>query len=192
MEQPWAYRLWQSPFAGQKLGPVLELNDFQTIRSVLDVGCGPGTNAPYFRHTAYVGIDINPRYIESARRHHAGHFQVGDVTEFEIDQSEFDFILANSLFHHLDDSATLRVLRRLSELLSADGHIHILDLVRPERGAIARSLARWDRGDYTRPLERWRAIFEEHFATRMFEPYPVGGLGITMWNMVYFKGAKRA
>jgi SAM-dependent methyltransferase len=35
---------------------------------VLDAACGPGTNAPVCAHADYVGVDLNERYVESARR----------------------------------------------------------------------------------------------------------------------------
>ena len=43
-------------------------NDVASVRRVLDVGCGPGTNTRYFEHADYLGLDINRGYIESARR----------------------------------------------------------------------------------------------------------------------------
>ena len=33
--QSWAYRLWQAPFAEQKLAPVFAHNDLSTVRRVL-------------------------------------------------------------------------------------------------------------------------------------------------------------
>ena len=44
MDRVTAYRLWQAPFAEKKLEPLRRHNDLSTIRRVLDVGCGPGTN----------------------------------------------------------------------------------------------------------------------------------------------------
>ena len=37
-------------------------------QTVLDVGCGPGTNAPHFAHADYLGVDINPSYVATAAR----------------------------------------------------------------------------------------------------------------------------
>ena len=67
MSHPTAYRLWQAPCAKAKFAPVVHHNDLTNIRRVLDVGCGPGTNARWFNHTDYLGIDINRNYVEWAR-----------------------------------------------------------------------------------------------------------------------------
>ena len=68
LEQSSVYRLWQMPFADQKFAPILAHNDLGRVQRVLDVGCGPGTNAKYFTHTQYLGVDINEDYVQDARR----------------------------------------------------------------------------------------------------------------------------
>ncbi|HTO74606.1 MAG TPA: class I SAM-dependent methyltransferase [Thermoanaerobaculia bacterium] len=187
-----AYRLWQSPFAERKLAPVLRHNDLAAVRRVLDVGCGPGTNARHFLGTDYLGIDRNPGYVADARRRFGDRFRVADVREdFDAGGGGFDFILVNSLLHHVATPDVRTLLARLAGLLTADGRVHILDLVMPERPGLARLLARWDRGEHARPLGEWRALFSEAFAPVFFEPYPLGAFGVTLWNMVYFQGRRR-
>jgi SAM-dependent methyltransferase len=193
LEHSSVYSLWQRPFALRKFEPILRHNRMDAVRRVLDVGCGPGTNTPFFEHADYLGIDWNPRYVEAARRRHRRQFITADVTEYRVEAGErFDFILLNSLLHHIDTDGTERLLRHLSDLLADDGHIHILDLVLPEGDGISRRLAEWDRGDYPRPLDSWRELFEAAFKPVVFEPYGLRTGGIVLWNMVYFKGRKSA
>jgi SAM-dependent methyltransferase len=193
MENTLAYRLWQAPFAERKLDPIRASGGFDGIRRVLDVGCGPGTNTHHFAGADYLGMDINPGYIADARRRHRREFIVADVTTYTVDPRErFDFILVNSLLHHLSTPDVTRLLRHLSTLLSDDGHVHILDLVLPTERSISRRLARWDRGDYPRPLEEWRRLFGEAFEPVRFEPYALSALGTPLWQMVYFKGRARS
>lgn len=192
MENTLAYRVWQAPFAERKLAPLLAHNDMTRVRRVLDVGCGPGTNTQHFAHADYLGIDFNPAYIESARRRHGREFLVADVTKYEVaPEQRFDLILANSLFHHIDTANTERILAHLATLLSDDGHVHVLDLVLPPKPSLSRFLAKADRGDHPRPLEEWRDIFTRAFEPVVFEPYPLGVAGLTLWSMVYFKGRAR-
>ena len=192
MERVTAYRLWQAPFAEKKLEPVRRHNDLSAVRRVLDVGCGPGTNSRHFSGTDYLGLDINPDYIAYARRRYRGRFEVADVTRYVAPPGAgFDCILVNSLLHHVDTPGTRRILSHLATLLTDDGHVHILDLIMPRQFGPARTLARWDRGDYPRPLEEWRALFAEAFEPVLFEPYPLGAFGITLWSMVYFKGKRK-
>ncbi|HET9684622.1 MAG TPA: class I SAM-dependent methyltransferase, partial [Gemmatimonadaceae bacterium] len=136
--------------------------------------------------------DFNPSYIESARQRTGREFIVADVTKYEVAPDErFDLILANSLFHHIDDASTRRILAHLATLLSPDGHVHIFDLVLPSRPSVSRFLARADRGDFPRPIDEWRELFTDAFEPVVFEPYPLGAGGITLWNMIYFKGRAR-
>jgi SAM-dependent methyltransferase len=193
MAHPTAYRLWQSPFARLKFAPILRHNDMAAVRRVLDVGCGPGTNTSLFRHCDYVGLDINEDYVRTARRRFRRTFVAADACAYDAPADErFDFILLNSLLHHIDTDNVLRLLRQLAKQLTADGHVHILDLVLPEHRGLPRMLARNDRGDFPRPLDEWRRIFSDAFDEVVFEPYPLARLGVTFWEMVYFKGKAKS
>ena len=192
MENTLAYRVWQAPFAERKLAPLYVHNDVAGARRVLDVGCGPGTNTAHFARAEYLGVDFNPAYIESARRRHGREFVVADVTKYEsAPDQRFDLILANSFFHHIDTASARRILAHLATLLSDDGHVHVFDLVLPEGRSVSRFLARADRGEYPRPLDEWRELFTGAFEPVVFEPYPLGAAGMTLWNMIYFKGRVR-
>ena len=132
LEHPLVYRAWQAPFEAAKLRPVFRHNDLSRVSRVLDVGCGPGTNAREFRHAEYLGVDINPRYVAEARRRYGREFVVGDVTAWRPPTgARFDFILVNSLLHHLDDANVRRTLATLRDGLSEGGHLHLLELVLP-------------------------------------------------------------
>jgi SAM-dependent methyltransferase len=192
LERTLVYRAWQAPFAGQKFAPVLAHNSLQRVRRVLDVACGPGTNTKYFAGADYLGIDFNERYIDDARRRHGRNFVVADVRNYVAPpEDRFDFILVNSFLHHLDTKDVLSILTHLRSLLTEDGHIHMLELVLPEKPSVARLLARWDRGKFARPLKEWRRIFEGLFRPVVFEPYRLTGAGATLWSMVYCKGRPR-
>jgi ubiquinone/menaquinone biosynthesis C-methylase UbiE len=136
---------------------------------------------------------MNPRYVDYARRRYGRNFAVGDVLNYRPPQDErFDFVLLNSLLHHLDDQATESMLTNLEKVVGDSGHVHIIELLLPQRAGIARSLALADRGNYPRPLDEWRAIFGLHFEPVVFEPFAVKAPpGITLWNLVYFKGRLR-
>lgn len=186
MNQTWAYRAWQAPFAESKLRPLLADADLSRVRRVIDVGCGPGTNARHFAHAEYVGLDINADYIADARRRYGRDFRVADVTKLAPGTIEpADMVLLNSLLHHLDDGETHRTLASLSPLIAPGGSVYILDLVLPERWSVARVMALLDRGRYPRGAGDWRSIFSAHFDEQIFEPYLFAG---GLWSMVYFRG----
>ncbi|MEO6331852.1 MAG: methyltransferase domain-containing protein [Gemmatimonadaceae bacterium] len=183
------YRLWQAPFAERKLAPLTASGDIGRARRVLDVACGPGTNTGHFRHSDYVGVDINPAYVAAARAHHGRTFIAADFTRFAAQGlGKFDFILLNSFLHHLDDAAAARVLETARTLLADRGHVHVLDLVLPEAVSMARYLAQADRGRFARPAGEWKEMFAQAFNPVRFQEYELGAFGIPLWQMVYFKG----
>lgn len=193
MENTLAYRLWQAPFVDEKFAPIAAHNDLSRVRRVLDVGCGPGTNAANFQHADYVGIDMNPSYIEHARSKFGRTFIAADVTQYRVAPDErFDVILLNSLLHHIDLEGVEELLAHLATLLTDDGHIHIIELVLPEEASLARFLARADRGDYPRSMSEWERIFSGSFEPVVLEPFTLRRAGVDLWRLVYFKGrAKR-
>jgi trans-aconitate methyltransferase len=185
MNNTLAYRAWQAPFAEAKLRPLFAHNDLSRVQRVIDVGCGPGTNAHHFTGVDYTGLDFNEGYIADARRRYGRDFRVADVTRLAPGTIEpGDMILVNSVLHHLDDQETHRTLAALPQLMTATGTVHILDLVLPASLSPHWVMARLDRGQYARSVDAWRALFRTHFVEQVFEPYSFAGL----WAMVYFRG----
>lgn len=192
LEQPFLFKLSQLPFTTQKFARILKHNDLSKVRSVLDVGCGPGTNAPRFAHAKYLGIDINERYIQLARNRYQRDFLVADITTSQsIPSGSYDFILLNSLLHHIDTPSTLRILASLNQFLTPDGHVHSIELVLPENLGIPRWFAEHDRGKFPRTLTTWRDLFADKLQTVIFEPFPIRHFGVTIMDLVYFKGRKK-
>jgi SAM-dependent methyltransferase len=189
LEHPAVYRLFQAGFAEAKLAPVARHNDLRGVRRVLDVACGPGTNTAHFLHTDYVGVDLNPRYVAWARRRFGREFVAADVADgLPCFREPFDFVLVNSFFHHVDDTAARRILAALRPLVAPGGHVHVLDLVLPARPGPALALARLDRGRHARPLRAWRRLLGAELEPVHVEPYTLALLGVPLWHMVYFKG----
>ena len=75
--------------------------------------------------------------------------------------------------------------------LDPHGFVHILDLVLPAEPSAARFLARTDRGAFARVTSRWQSMFEDVFRAVVFEPYRLTLGGVTLWQMVYFKGGPK-
>jgi SAM-dependent methyltransferase len=190
LEHPAVYAVWQAPFVSQKFAPVERHLAHRDIRRILDVGCGPGTNAPRFAGADYVGVDINERYLAIARAKYRGQFIQADLRTAELSSlGTFDTILVNSVLHHLPDEAVTRILGQLHNRLGPDGRVHILELVLPDRRSLARMMARLDRGRYARRLAVWRELFDARFDPVSVEPYQFAG---SLWAMVYYEGKVRS
>ena len=188
-ENPFVYSAWQAPFAASKFAPVERRLRDLTICRVLDLGCGAGTNAGRFANYDYVGVDMNERYLEAARRRYRGHFINADLTETDISGlGTFDTVLVNSFLHHVSDAHVEQILAQIPPVLSNEGRVHILELVLPQRLSMARVMARLDRGRFARPIDDWRRLFGAAFEPVVVEPYLFGG---GLWSMVYFQGRVR-
>jgi cyclopropane fatty-acyl-phospholipid synthase-like methyltransferase len=192
LRNPGLYRAWQAPFVKQKLSLVAKYHDLRAVTSVIDVGCGPGTNADQFDPNSYLGVDISREYIRHARSRHKQHrFQVWDITDLSVEHGRFDRVLVNSVFHHLSDEESHRFLQALPALMNESGRIWIVDLVLPDEAGPARWLAKLDRGRYPRRLNDWQSLFERHFMVERFDPFPVGIGSFRLWEMLFVEGTLR-
>ena len=95
----------------------------------LDLGCGTGTNAiTIAKHGWQVtGIDFARPAVQRGRKKasHAGvevDLQVGDVTQLNHLDWEFDLILDIGCFHSLNRPERQRYIENLGRLLSPGGH----------------------------------------------------------------------
>jgi SAM-dependent methyltransferase len=196
LDLSWVYLSWQSPFVEQKLVPFRRRHPGTPFRRILDIGCGPGTNAAAFLKTNpnYLGVDLNAGYIASAQRRFGdAHFVVGDAAHLDVPTSErFDCIFVNSLLHHLTDAEVRALLRSTAPLLSADGQVYVIDLYVPAERSIPRTLALADRGEHPRPLPQLQALVTEELVLRHSETYTLHAGPLNLWAMAYFEGMPRA
>lgn len=96
-------------------------------KSVLEVGCGPGSQSRVFKEKlgcGVVGIEIDPARAEKARAHcravHVANLETDDLTTILGDE-KFDVVVCADVLEHLRTPGTL--LRRLKDFLKADGYL---------------------------------------------------------------------
>ena len=134
---------------------------------ILDIGCGPGYVASFVPHSVYVGYDVEPRYIEYARRQYSsfGDFNLGEYTRRELEKYEpFDFVMMHGLLHHLDDASALDLLKLAMDSLKPGGQLLCIDGVfHPNQRAFARYLVKADRGEFVRYPEAYEKLAVEVF-----------------------------
>ena len=187
LDHPTLYRLWQAPFVRQKLRPLLAEGTIDKATSVLDVGCGPGTNTVAFAHVPrYVGVDLNPAYVAFAQKRYNRDFRVADVTKDLPEGETFDLIFMNSLMHHLSDAGAVHLLESLPARLAPGGEIHILDLVLSDYG-LPRKLALADRGEHPRPVTAWRSLVGETLEVVDVTSYYLHVGPVNLWEMIHLK-----
>lgn len=151
-------------------------NNFKAIRAVirkdmklgqglrtLDLGCGPGAFSDLFEKDDYVGVDLNPRYIDYARHHRKGTFVVGDATRIELPDRRFDQVLIFGLLHHLSDDAVRAVLKEAKRVLTPGGRVlAIEDIPAISRlNLIGHLIHNVENGEHIRPAEEYRKLYSE-------------------------------
>jgi len=151
-------------------------NDFQEIRvrirrdmrlgqglRSLDLACGPGAFADLFDGDDYVGVDLNRRYIEHARRHRKGTFVVGDARKVELPDARFDQVLIFGLLHHLSDADVRAVLGECRRLLVAGGQVLAIEDIpaQSKLNLIGHLIHSVENGEHIRPAEEYRRLYSE-------------------------------
>ena len=103
---------------------------------ILDIACGPGTILDYLPESVeYTGVDLNPRYIATAKSKYGRRAQsfCAPVSQapWERLQEEFDIVLANAVFYHLDDNEADQLISSASHYLRSGGSMVSFDCVIP-------------------------------------------------------------
>jgi len=163
LESSLGYTLWSAPLNRPKVDAIMRMLSRLGIKraSILDIGCGPGTNSSFFKDWDYLGIDINPLYIEGAKKKYPEmRFETGDAARLTIQGEKFDVILINSMMHHLDDRECDQLLDGIRPLLAIGGAVIVQEPITPTKDErIMNTLMRQDRGDYFRTLDAWKELF---------------------------------
>jgi len=160
----WAHD-WLEPRAGER---------------ILDVACGTGEfcgMGPEGDRVDYLGVDINPRYIEYARRRYRGArraFRVADATQLDLPDGSFDKVLFANAMHHLPDEQNRKILGHIARILKPGGRLVLIDTVGDHPGRIQRFFLQRDRGDYLRSLEHQRALVEDYFDVERCASFDTG------------------
>lgn len=166
---PAAYQLWWNVVGGPGWANVLvsEYIRPRTGTRILEIGCGPGNIARYLTNHEYVGFDLNPKYIEAARRRFPeAKFFCERVSEFSLtDRHTFDVVLAIGILHHLDDSEAIQLFRIAHDALKAGGGklVTFDGVFTIDQSPAARWLLGRDRGEHVRSEPEYVAIASQVF-----------------------------
>jgi SAM-dependent methyltransferase len=141
-----------------------------TGEKVLDIGCGPGDRLARLPEIDYTGFDLNPEYIEAARRRHGlrGRFFCGDVGSVgsNLEKGSYDLVLAYGVLHHVDDERAQRLFGLACEMLKFGGRLVTADgCYTPDQSKMARWLVSKDRGQFVRNQEHYLRLAATGFTT---------------------------
>jgi SAM-dependent methyltransferase len=134
--------------------------------TLLDVGCGTCAILECLpTDIGYIGVDLSPEYIDSARRRYGdrGRFFCQDVGELDPSTWESaNVALAVGLLHHLEDDEVRRLFESISRILAPGGRVVTIDpCYDPSQNAAARFMISRDRGQNVRTGHGYSALASE-------------------------------
>ena len=103
----------------KRLRPALEAD------TVVEIGCGYGRLASAFPSTHYVGLDVNAKAIQEARKNLPEYSF--EVIDFDGPYPRADLYLAYTVFLHIDDKHIVDIARALSNACRKLLIVEILD-----------------------------------------------------------------
>jgi SAM-dependent methyltransferase len=119
--------------------------------SLLDACCGTGKFASVC-DADYLGLDLNPSYVERARQRHVHlpkvRFEVANLLSYPLGKGAFHTSLLVNASHHFDDEAATRILERLA--FATRSQVIIIDPAREDASLSAKALIALDQGRHIR------------------------------------------
>jgi SAM-dependent methyltransferase len=134
---------------------------------IIDLGCGPADFLDSLPNVRYIGVDVNPRYIEDAKRRFAGRgeFHIAPISSVRsLNLPEADIVMANGVVHHLNDAGARQLFEIARICLKPGGRAVTFDPYLCEnQNAISRWLITNDRGLYVRSETGYVTLAHEFF-----------------------------
>jgi len=134
---------------------------------VLDIGCGPAEILDTLPKIKYYGFDINPIYINSAKKKYEnkGKFFCKKFTNKNTKYlPKFDHVLLLGILHHLSDKEINTLMPNIKKVLKRKGNIITLDnIFIHKQNFIAKFLIQMDKGENVRSKKGYLNILKNHF-----------------------------
>ena len=162
---PFLYNLFQEAAGANAVRRALIRNHVRPKvgDKLIDIGCGTAQILQCLPEVEYLGLDINPQYIASAKRTHGskGTFVVGDAQSLRDDSrfKDADIVMAIAVLHHLDDQDAVQCIRFAYDALKMSGRFICLEPCWvPNQGALSRFVMANDRGRNIRTEQQYREL----------------------------------
>lgn len=169
-------RLSSNPRIFILLRKILEAN-FKTLKEViyesflksedgliLDIGCGTGEFSSCFMPENYIGIDIEEKYIDFAKKNNKGKFLLADALALPFSDELFSKIIIVGVLHHLNDGKTEKVLKEAARVLKGKGKILIIEDVDFKSNNFLTNLIHYlDKGKNIRTAEGYAKLINSFF-----------------------------
>jgi ubiquinone/menaquinone biosynthesis C-methylase UbiE len=140
---------------------------FQAHR-VLEIGCGEGSLAAWFRNGQYTGVDRDFGSLQFASQISRGSFICEDAEHLSFRDETFDVVISVAILHHLSERQLKRHLEEAFRVLRPQGKLIIFDSLKPDPKDFLRYwFSSLERGDYLRSL----AELQQNLAQSPLSPF---------------------
>jgi cyclopropane fatty-acyl-phospholipid synthase-like methyltransferase len=137
------------------------------------MGCGTAFMLDYLpSNIEYVGVDLNPKYIESAKNRYKDKdatfycVRINDMVDNKQKLGQFDLALAIGILHHVNDDEAKSLFKGAYQYIKNSGYILTVDPVYiKNQSAIARYIMSKDRGQNIRSLEEYLELAKTSFSS---------------------------
>ncbi|MFC4766142.1 class I SAM-dependent methyltransferase [Effusibacillus consociatus] len=130
-------------------------------KTVIDFGCGVGSNSSMFAPASYLGLDCDSQRISYAQRLYPDYsFQVFDRNRVPVADNSVDYILIVAVLHHIPSEELHAYLQEFRRILKPYGKIIVmepcLDLNSPVSNWF---MTFFDKGHYIRNEDDYMKLF---------------------------------
>lgn len=163
------YRQFQNFLGATRLRQTLvsEYLHYQAGQKIVDVGCGPADIFELLPGADYVGIDLSPEYIETAKKRFGekGRFLCADASQLSVlPGNAFDAALAVGLLHHLSDKQALSLFQSIHASLKPGARFITVDACYTgKQSTFEKFLLSKDRGEYVRTDKQYYELASKIF-----------------------------
>ena len=140
---------------------------------VLDFGCGTGKYCFLFNPEKYVGIDVDKKSIDIAKKKFGKYnfIQIKN-NQLEFQENYFDLILILGVCHHINDQDLAIYLKGLYKVLKKKGKIMIIE---PILSKTSTRLNKWmqfvDRGEHFRYEDDLLILMSKNFKVKEVDQF---------------------
>jgi len=168
LKAPIVYETLQSLIGGKRKRDILRddyIRPYEGMK-IFDIGCGPADILNHLEDVNYLGADLSEAYISHARNKYGdkGEFFVGMADTLPPRDEKFDFVMALSLLHHLEDDECIALFETAKKQLVSKGRLMTFDGVyTEEQSSLARFFLDKDRGQNVRFVEGYTSLAKKVF-----------------------------
>lgn len=171
LRNPLVYWSYQKLVGGDTARRLFIKNHVKPIEGakLLDLGCGPGNILDFLPVMDYYGFDIEPDYIEAAKKKYGkrGKFICASMDKFKVpNPGTFDIAIATGVIHHLNDDETKNLFKIASQALKPSGRLVTFDgCYIKNQNIIAYLMLKFDRGKYVRKKNEYENLASQLFSS---------------------------